>query len=90
MKYAVKTIYDDYDCEDCGSSYAEGFEIYRGNELVHTMKPVAHCLGGEFYTTEDWAAWIIRDLGGEVWIDGWEAALDEATVAKGGANEPQG
>jgi len=84
MKYHVKTIYDDYDCEDCGSSYAEGFEIYRDGELIHTMNPIAHCFDGEFYTPEDWAAWIIRDLGSEVWIDGLEAAIDKTTVAKGG------
>jgi hypothetical protein len=51
------------------------------------MKPIAHCLGGEFYTPEDWAVWIIRDLGGEVWIDGWEAAINAEVCQPEGAKK---
>ena len=76
MSEEIKTIHDDYDCETCGASYAEGYQIYRDGELDHEMKPIAHCFGGDDFKTEDWAIWIIRDLGHDVWIDGWEAALD--------------
>jgi hypothetical protein len=72
VKYEIKTIHDDYDCETCGASFAEGYQIYRDGELVHEMKPVAHCFGGENFTVEDWAAWILRDLGHEIVIDGYE------------------
>jgi len=84
VKYEIKTIHDDYDCETCGASYAEGYQIYRDGKLVHEMKPVAHCYGGESFTVEDWAIWIIRDLGHDVWIDGWEAAIE---AVKGGSHD---
>jgi hypothetical protein len=84
MRYEIKTIHDDYDCETCGASYAEGYQIYRDGELIHEMKPVAHCFGGENFTVEDWAAWILRDLGHDVCIDGCEAAL---AAWKGGSDE---
>ena len=75
MRYEIKTIYYYYDCETCGASFAEGYQIYRDVELVHEMKPVTHCYGEDNFNTEDWAAWVIRDLGHDVCIDGCEAAL---------------
>jgi hypothetical protein len=84
MRYEIKTIHDDYDCENCGSIYAEGYQIYRDGELVHEMKPVAHCFGGDDFKAEDWAVWVIRDLGHDVWIDGWEAAL---AAVEGGSHD---
>lgn len=33
MRYEIKTIHDDYDCETCGASYAEGYQIYRDDEM---------------------------------------------------------
>lgn len=86
MKYEIKTIHDDYDCETCGASFAEGYQIYREGELVHEMKPVAHCFGGENFTVEDWAAWILCDLGHEIVIDGYEGNF---TAVKGWSDDKQ-
>jgi hypothetical protein len=68
MKYTIRNINDDYDCETCGSSYAEGFEIIKDGNLVHTLKPVAHCYNGDSFDGDDLLTWILNDLGHSVEI----------------------
>jgi hypothetical protein len=69
MKYTIRSISDDYDCETCGSSYAEGYEIFKDGELVHVLKPIAHCYGGDSFDGDDLLTWILTDLGHSVDIN---------------------
>lgn len=64
----MKTIkivrtYDEYDCDDCGYSTAEGAKIYLNNKKVLDLKPVAHCYGGMTYNDEDILKAVLEYLG---------------------------
>lgn len=69
VEYQVTYLQDTYDCETCGSSYADGYEIRKNGELVYTMKPVAHCYGGDNYTQDELVEWIVNDLGAKIAIN---------------------
>lgn len=64
----MKTIkivrtYDEYDCDDCGYSEAEGAKIYINNKMVLDLKPVAHCYGGITYNDENIFQAVLEYLG---------------------------
>ena len=44
--YKIIYLTDSYDCETCGCNYAEGYQIYKTDELVVDKSPVAHCYDG--------------------------------------------
>ena len=44
--YKIIYLTDSYDCETCGCNYAEGYQIYKDDELVVDKSPVAHCYAG--------------------------------------------
>ena len=49
----IKWLTDYHDCETCGTSYAEGAEVYVEENLVIAMVPSAHCFEGISYEQED-------------------------------------
>jgi hypothetical protein len=54
---------DEHDCENCGSSYAEGAVIHiEGREPIE-MLPSAHCFDGTSYSEADVYTRIIEELG---------------------------
>ena len=62
MKIKIKWLTDDYDCEDCGTSYADGAAITLGDE-VFELTPVAHCFGGQHFDKEDVYKFVLDKLG---------------------------
>lgn len=51
-KLKIEWLYDEYDCETCGTNWADGANVYYGKELVLSFEPVAHCYSGNNYTEE--------------------------------------
>lgn len=39
----IKKLYDEYDCDDCGLSYEEGFIAYLNGVEICRLEPYAHC-----------------------------------------------
>lgn len=72
MRYQIQTVFDDYDCETCGSSYAEGFVITEeGNPLpIVNLIPLAHCTRSKEFELSDALAHILKKLGHEVELNG--------------------
>jgi hypothetical protein len=66
IRIDIESLYDEYDCENCGSSYAEGAIVKFDGEVVLELTPSAHCFGGTNYYTEDVYLKIIEKLGGEI------------------------
>lgn len=61
--------YDDFhDCETCGSSYAEGAEIFIDDVVVENLKPLAACFDGQSYTDDEiWIA-VLSKLGHKAFV----------------------
>lgn len=68
-KVLLKRLYDEYDCDTCGPSYADGFEVYIDDKLEATFAPHAGCFGGDYYTREDMLEWVLIQLGHTVTDD---------------------
>lgn len=45
----IQWLEDEYDCDLCGSSYATGAIVQKGEEIILELEPVAHC-----YDSESW------------------------------------
>lgn len=44
---------DSWECDCCGSSFAEGVTVYLNGDVIHEVVPLAHCFGGTHeYTFE--------------------------------------
>lgn len=65
-KLKIGFLSDDYDCDECGASYAEGARVYLDNKLILERLPVAHCFGGSHWDTADIYKEILGHLGYEV------------------------
>lgn len=66
MKIKIKWLCDDYDCDDCGYSSAEGALVtFEDGRKLH-LEPVAHCYGGQSWSTEAVYAEILKELGHEL------------------------
>ena len=63
MTFRLVETTDSYDCETCGTSWAEGYKVYRDGALWLELKPVAHCYGGDNFTLADALQKIIEELG---------------------------
>lgn len=59
----IEWLYDEHDCETCGSSYAEGAKVHINGELVIENIPYAHCYGGENWDRDDIYKRIFLELG---------------------------
>jgi hypothetical protein len=57
------------DCESCGTSYSEGYEVYINDKLAHELVPLAHCYGGATYEIEDAFKLLLQGLGYDVIIE---------------------
>lgn len=66
MKIKIKWLYDEHDCDDCGHSYAEGALVTFDDGRKLHLDPVAHCYGGQSWSTEDVYAEILKELGIEL------------------------
>jgi hypothetical protein len=66
MTITLESTSDTYDCETCGTSWADGFKIFFDGKLAIELKPVAHCCGGDSFTPEDALVEIIKHLGHDI------------------------
>jgi len=71
MNLDITWLHDDYDCEDCGGSYAEGARVTLDGEPFLELIPVAHCFGGADYPTKDVYNEILKKLGYSVVETDW-------------------
>jgi len=59
----ITWLYDTYDCETCGSDWAEGAIVHiDGEEILH-LQPIAHCYDGVTYTRGQVYQKILDHLG---------------------------
>lgn len=63
MKITIETLYDEYDCDTCGCSFAEGAIVMFDGEEVISMMPQAHCYSGKDYTQDMIFEAILNKLG---------------------------
>lgn len=54
----IESLSDYSDCETCGSSYAEGYRVYRDGEIILDLEPFAACFDGTEYTIKS----LFREL----------------------------
>lgn len=62
----IVELFDESDCEICGSSYAQGYKVYADEELILSYIPMAHCYDSESYDIADVHKDILEYLGYEV------------------------
>lgn len=70
MRVEITTHTDDYDCETCGATYAEGGSVKVDGEEVLNAPALAHCYGGSSYSESDLLVITLYKLGIEVFVDG--------------------
>lgn len=59
MKFEVKLTYDEgSDCETCGMSYGEGYDLFLGDELIGQSIPYAGCFNSSEFRAQD----VINDI----------------------------
>ena len=68
MKITVERLDDSWDCEACGSSWAQGGRIFKDGVFWFELTPSAHCFDGDNYEDEDILIKIIEQLGHDVTI----------------------
>ena len=54
----IVELFDESDCETCGSSYAQGYNVYADEELILSYIPSAHCYDSESYDI----AYVYKDI----------------------------
>lgn len=54
---------DEHDCETCGSSWAEGAEVYLNGTLILSRSPIAACFDAASYSADDIYRAILDHLG---------------------------
>lgn len=59
----IQWLSDEYDCDDCGCSYAEGARVFLNEVSVLELLPVAHCFGGKSWTESEVYKQILEKLG---------------------------
>jgi hypothetical protein len=59
----IEYLSDSYECETCGTSYAEGYRIYVDGAVVRELKPSAHCFDGTNFSENDMLAAVLEHFG---------------------------
>ena len=67
-KLEIEWLYDDYDCEMCGHSYAEGAIVRLDNAVIMELLPNAHCYSSESYEAEEVFVTLLESFGFDVSI----------------------
>lgn len=58
----IEWLLDEYECEDCGTSYAHGAIVTIDGHEVVTMIPSAHCYAGTSFDREEVYKAILSSL----------------------------
>lgn len=66
MKISIEWLSDEYDCEDCGTSWEEGAIVTFEDGRVLDLSPSAHCYDGVGYTESEVYHRILESLGHDV------------------------
>ena len=64
----IRQISDEYECETCGPSFAEGFIITVGEKEI-LLEPDAHCYDSVSYDYDDVLKAVAESLGHTVKIE---------------------
>lgn len=59
----IEWLSDECDCDSCGSSYADGANVFIEDVLVLELTPKAHCFNDVTYSTETVYEKILQHLG---------------------------
>jgi hypothetical protein len=59
----ITWLEDEYYCDDCGESYAQGATITLDGKEIVTLIPSAHCYGGHDYSRDDVYITLLETLG---------------------------
>lgn len=65
-KIELENLYDESDCETCGTSYAEGFSVLIDGEPFGDYAPCAHCYDGASYYLQGVLTDVLKHLGHEL------------------------
>lgn len=65
-KIEIKWIYDEHDCDTCGSSYAEGAIVKIDGKEALVLEPFAHCFDDQSFSETEVFEKILEHLGHEV------------------------
>lgn len=49
MAYTIQRLVDNHDCETCGWSCADGYQIYKDGILITDKSPIASCFDSVTY-----------------------------------------
>lgn len=63
MDIKIERLTDSYDCETCGSSWAEGARIFIDGALAFELTPHARCYDGDDYSDDQIFAKVLEHLG---------------------------
>lgn len=63
MKIEIEWLSDDWDCEDCGGSWAEGAVVKFDGVIALNLIPSAHCYDGISYDRDEVFRQILQELG---------------------------
>lgn len=71
IKLRIVHLTDWHDCEDCGPSAAEGYQIFidGSEEAVIKRIPTAHCYSGEEFDNKQLLIDVLSHFGHEVEIE---------------------
>lgn len=61
--YTIIWLEDEHECETCGYSYAQGYKIYKDDNLLIDKEPIASCFNSSNYEHSN-AAFDILSLEG--------------------------
>ena len=67
---SVEYLFDTYDCDTCGNSYAEGFKVSKDGKEWFELTPHAHCYDGDNFTKQDLLKEILERLGHTISYNG--------------------
>lgn len=62
----IEWLSDVWNCETCGSNYADGANVFIDDQLALELKPLAACFGGFNYDEREVFTRVLAHLGHEV------------------------
>lgn len=64
----IEWLYDYYECDQCGPSYADGAIVRLDNAVIMELIPKAHCYSSETWDYEDVYVGLLETFGFDVSI----------------------
>lgn len=70
MKIQIETDSDTYECDCCGTNYANGGEVIIDGEIILSRPASASCVGSESWNESELLVMALKKIGHEVTVDG--------------------